>query len=130
MPVIIRSQTRARSPVANVAFFRASVLGGSQLPQQTSSEGGFNCSDRSFGGHPSTLALMNERPPAVCTFRADYLTCPALTRENQFVSNTTGRKCFSIYIKAGDVHSNFQKYIYRLTCTHCGIQYVGEKLKH
>ena len=128
MPIIIRSQTRARQPVANTAFFRTSSLGGSQLHQQHSLERGFNCSHRSFGGHPSTLALVNERPPAVCTFRANCLTCSTLTRENQFVSNTTGRKYFSIYIKADDLHCNLQKYIYRLTCTHCGIHYVGENI--
>ena len=65
--------------------------------------------------------MKNERPPAVHTCRADCLTCPLLIRHNQFVSNTNVRNYFSI-------HCKLQNYIYLLTYTHCGIQYVGESV--
>ena len=61
---------------------------------------------------------------AVRTCRADCLTCTALIRENQLVSNTTGGKYFAIDIKPDEV----QNYIYPLTCTHRGIQYVRESI--
>ena len=52
----------------------------------------------------------------------------ALIRENQVVSNTTGRKYFSTDVKPDEVHCKLQNYIYLQTCTHCGIQYVGESI--
>ena len=52
----------------------------------------------------------------------------ALIRENQVVSNTTGRKYFSTDIKPDEVHCKLQNYIYLQICTHCGIQYVGESI--
>ena len=52
----------------------------------------------------------------------------ALIRENQVVSNTTGRKYFSTDIKPDEVRCKLQNYIYLQTCTHCGIQYVGESI--
>ena len=80
MPVLARSQVSARQPVAHTVSSRASPPGwasasSSELPQQLSLEGGVSCSDREFGGRPSTL---NERPPAVRTCRADCLTSPAI----------------------------------------------------
>ena len=95
--------------------------------KQSSLEGGsVNCSDRAFGGRPSTLAAGKERPLAVCICRADCLTCPALTRESLFISNTTGRIYFAIDTKPDEVHCKLQNYIYLLTCTHYGMQYVDE----
>ena len=40
--------------------------------------------------------VANGRSPAVRICRADCLTCPALIRENQLVSNTTSRNYFAI----------------------------------
>ena len=56
------------------------------------------------------------------------MTCPSLIRENQFVSTTTGRKYFATDIKPDEVYCRLQNYICLLTCTHCGIQYVGESI--
>ena len=79
----------------------------------------------------TTLALWNERSPLVRTCRADCLTCPVLIRENQFVSNTTGRKYFAIDSKIDEIHcelQNYTLYTYLLTCSHCGIDYFGENI--
>ena len=96
MPVLTRSKARARQPLIHVVSCTASPHGwasvsSSELPQQPCLEGGISCSDRAFGGRPSTLAAGNERSMAVLSCRADFLTSPALIRENQFVSNTTVR---------------------------------------
>ena len=95
MPVITRSQAKTRQPIVMHSPPGASHPGwtsalSSELPQQTSFEGGVNCNDKAFGGCPSTLAVGNERPLAVRTCRTDCLTRPVPVRENQFVSNTTG----------------------------------------
>ena len=92
-----------------------------KLPQQLFLEGGVHCSDRTFGGHPSTLAVGNERLPALRICRADCLTCPALICENRFLSNITSRKYFAIAIKPDEVHCKLQNYIYLLYCTRHGI---------
>ena len=41
---------------------------------------------------------------------------------------THGRKHFSNDIKPDEVHCKLQNYIYFLTCTRCGIQYVGKNI--
>ena len=91
---------------ATLSFMR------SELPRQLSLDGGFNCSDRAFGGRPSTLAVGNDRFPAVRTCRADCLTCSAIIGENEFVSSTTGRKYFVTDIKPDEVYHKLQNYIY------------------
>ena len=101
MPVLTRSQARARQPLTHAVSSKAGAPGqastsSSELPQQPSLEGSVSCSDRAFGGHPSTLAVGNESSLAVCTCRANYLTCPALIRENQFGPNNTGIEHFVI----------------------------------
>ena len=55
---------------------------------------------------------------------------PILTRsqENQFVSNITGRKHSTYDIKPDEVHYKLQNCIYLLTCTHSGIEYIGESI--
>ena len=70
----------------------------------------------------------NERSPAVRTCKADCLTCPALIRENYFVSNTTEGKYFAIDIKPDEIHYKLENYIYLLTCAHRDIQYVAERI--
>ena len=97
----------------------------SKLTRQASVEGGVNCSNRVFRGRPSTLTAGKERPPPVFTCRTDCLTSPALVGKNQFLSNTIDRKYFATDTKPDQVHCNFQNYISLLTCTHCGVQYVG-----
>ena len=89
---------------------------------------GVNCSDRAFGDRSSTLIVGNEKPPAVCTCKADRLTCAAVIRASQFVSNTTSRKYFVVDINPDEVHCKLQNYIYLITCTHCGIQCVDESI--
>ena len=64
MPVLARSQARTRQPLAHAVSLRASPPGqastsSSELPQQPSLEGNVSCSDRVFGGRPSTLAVGN-----------------------------------------------------------------------
>ena len=81
--VLTRSQARFRQRLAHAVFFRASPselapASSLELPQQPSLEEGVNCSDREFGGCPSTLVVRNERFPAVRTCTADCLICPAL----------------------------------------------------
>ena len=111
----------------------ASPLGGLhphywELPQQTSLKGDVSHNDRAFRGCPSTLAVWNERPLAVRTYRTYCLTRPAVLRENQFASSTMGRNYFSIYIKPHEVDCQLQKYIYLLTYINCSIQYVAKSV--
>ena len=96
--------------------------------QQLYWEEGVSCNNRAFRGLPSTLAARDERPLPVRTSRASCLICPAIIRENKFVSNNTGRNCFATDITLDEVHCKIQNYIYLLTCTHCGIQYAGESI--
>ena len=49
----------------------------------------------------------NERPTAVRTCRAYCCTRAALILENQFTSNTTGRKYFYIDIKTDEIHCRY-----------------------
>ena len=57
------------------------------------------------------------------------MTCPALIRDLEFSSNITGRKYFAIDINnIAEIKCKLQNYIYLLTCTGCGIQYVGESI--
>ena len=133
MSVLTRSQARPRQtqpaqPPPVLAFSKWASASSSELPQQHPLEGDVSCSDRAFGGRLYTLAVENERSPVVRTCRTDCLTCSALIRKNQFVSNTTGRNYFAIDIKTDEVHCKLQNYIYLLTCTHFGIQYVGESI--
>ena len=58
----------------------------------------------------------------------EQIVRPALIREKKFVSNTTDRKYFAIDIKSDEVHCKLRNYIYLLTCTHCGSQYVGKSI--
>ena len=84
---------------------------------------------RTRGGGPSALAEGIARPPASRICRADCLTCPALIRDLEFTSNITGRKYYAIDIKnISEINCKLQNYIYLLTCTGCGIQYVGESI--
>ena len=134
MPVLTRSKARSRHSLTAVASSRANPPGKasastSEHPQQPSSEGGVNLRDRTFGGRPSMpLAAGNERSLAARTCRADCLSCPALIREKNFKSNITGRIYSAIDIKPEEVNCKLQNYIYLLTCTGCGIQYVGESI--
>ena len=105
MPIITRSKARARHSLTAVASSRANPPGQvsaspSELPQQPSLEGGVNLDDRAFGGRPSLLAAGNERPLAVRICRADCLSCPALIRNTNFISNITGRKYSAIDLKS------------------------------
>ena len=77
----------------------------SEFPKQLSCEGGVNCSDKAFGGRPSIL-------PANC------LSFLPLIRENQFVSNASGKKNFVIDIKPDEVRCIFQNYVYLPTGTY------------
>ena len=72
--------------------------------------------------------MRDERPLPVRTSRASCLICPALIRENKFVSNNTCRNYFATDITLDEVHCKIQNYIYLLTCAHCGIQYIGESI--
>ena len=125
MPVLRRSQARPRQtqpaqPPPVLAFSKWASASSSELPQQHPLEGDVSCSDRAFGGRLYTLAVENERSPVVRTCRTDCLTCSALIRKNSI--------CFAIDIKTDEVHCKLQNYIYLLTCTHFGIQYVGESI--
>ena len=125
MPVLRRSQARPRQtqpaqPPPVLAFSKWASASSSELPQQHPLEGDVSCSDRAFGGRLYTLAVENERSPVVRTCRTDCLTCSALIRKNSI--------CFAIDIKTDEVHGKLQHYIYPLTCTHFGIQYVGESI--
>ena len=67
MSVLTRSKVRSRQPLATVASPRANPPGrasasSSELPQQSSNEGGVNCSNRIVGGCSSTLAAGNMWP--------------------------------------------------------------------
>ena len=109
MSVLTRSQARVRKSLTYVASTRITPSGwviasSSELLQQPSLEGGVLCSDRAFGARPFTMAMKSERSLAVHTSRADCLTCPSLIRENQFVSNTTGREYFATDIKPDEVY--------------------------
>lgn len=74
MSVLTRSQAKARKALAHTVFSRANPSKwapalSSEFPQQTSLEGGVDCSDRAFECHPSTLVVGNEGPPAVCNYK-------------------------------------------------------------
>ena len=65
MPVLTRSQARTRSPLADATSSRPTPpppgwvsVSSSELPQQSSLERVIYCSDRAFGGRPSTLQEM------------------------------------------------------------------------
>ena len=126
MPVLIRSQARSMHPLAHHHSPALAPLSWSQPSQQPSLKGDVNCSHRLFGGCPSTLALGHERYPAIHTCIGDCLTCPVLIHENQFVCSTTDRKYFTTDIKPDEIHCKLQNCIYLLTCTHWGIQDIGE----
>ena len=73
-------------------------------------------------------AAGNERPPAIRKCRADCLSCPALIRKNSFISYTTGRIHTVVDIDPQRFSCKLQNYIYLLSCSSCGLQYVGESI--
>ena len=82
MPVLLRSQARARHPLAYAASSRVSppkctsVLS-SELGLHSSLQGGINCGDRAFGGCLYTLAVGNEGPLTVPICTPNFLNCLA-----------------------------------------------------
>ena len=122
MPVITRNKARSRQPLAPVASPRASLprrvsSSSSELPQKPSLQGGVNCSNRTSGSRPSTMAVGNMRPTASHNCRADCWTCPTLIFKKDFTSTITGRTYYAIDINSHEVHCKLHNYIYLLTCT-------------
>ena len=129
--VLTRSQVRSEQSSDLTASSRANPPGGPQsstssISQQSSSEGGVADNNRAVGGRSLSVAGGNERPPASRNCRSSCLTCPALIRDKQFKSFNTGRIYSIIDIDPTNIHCKLQNYIYLLSCSSCGIQYVGE----
>ena len=134
MPTQTRSQARSRQPLDLAASSRANHPGraspsSSEHPRQPSS-GGVSSGNRAVGGCSSLLAMGNERPPTVRirSCRSDCLSCPDLLRFKHFVSFTTGRKFVVVDLDPLKTTCKLQNYIYLLTCSCCGVQYVGESI--
>ena len=135
IPVLIRSQERARLPLARGASSGAIFSGwawasSSELFEQPSLKGDINFSDRAFGGRRSILAVENEMPLAVRTCRADCLTYPALEQPDQinFFPTPQPESILSMTLNPMKFTANFKNCIYLLTCTHCDTRYVGESI--
>ena len=99
------------------------------IPQQPSLKGSVSSSTQYPGGHLTTsLAVQNERQPAVRKCCKDCLSCPDLSRSLEVKSNITGRTYYSINVKYLEIHCRIRNYINLLTCKNCGIQYVDESI--
>ena len=49
-------------------------------------------------------------------------------KKNQFIFNLTRGEYFVTDIETDEVHCQFENCIYLLTCAHCGMEYVGERI--
>ena len=101
----------------------------SQLPQQSSVEGGVSNVQKEVVGRLTLLAAGNERPGTSHKCRQGCMTCPQLIKQTYFYSNATGRRHSVIGFKPSSVHCKMQNYIYLLSCRSCNVQYVGESIR-
>ena len=127
-------QARSRQSLDQAASSRANPprrvsSSSSELPRQPI-QGGVRRTNRTIGGRPSLLAMGNESPPAVNirTCRSDCLSCPALIRQKETFSFNTGRKHTILDMDPAKITCKLQNYIYLLSCSTCGVQYVGESI--
>ena len=87
--VIIRSKARPRQTLDCVASPRANPLGSASasnqnIPQQSSHEGGVSSSTLDPGSClTASLAVGNERQPAVRKYRVDCSSCPDLSSPSE-----------------------------------------------
>ena len=136
MPISTRSQARSEQPSDLAASPRAHHNPGrvsaspSELPQQPSKGGVSRRSNRTVGGGPSSLAAGNAKPGAdpIRSCRSDCKTCPALVRNLEIVSFSTGRKYSAVGVNPDLITCKLQNYVYLLSCLSCGVQDVGESI--
>ena len=132
--VITRSKARSRQTLDCLASPRANTPGSASasnqnILQQPFHEWCVSSSTQDPGSHLTTsLAVGNEREPAIRKCRVDCLSCPDLSRSLEAKSNITGRTHSSINIKSHEIHCEIRNYNYLLTCKICGIQYVSESI--
>ena len=128
-----RSQAGSRQPLDPVASPRANNPRRAQsqtssTSRQSSSEGGVNCSTQTVGGGLATNLAGGGEPRGSRRCRSNCMTCPSLTRNSKVTSYVTGRTYSIRDIESSQIHCKLQNYVYMLTCSSCGVQYVGESI--
>ena len=134
--VITRSQAGSRQPLDPAASPSADTVISSRRAQsqpsstsrQSSSEGGVNCITQTVGGGLTTTLAAGSEPFTSRRCRSDCMTCPSLNLNSHVNSFVTGRSYSIRDIQPLQVHCKLQNYIYMLSCSSCGVQYVGESI--
>ena len=131
--VITRSQTGSRQPLDPAASPRANnprraLSQPSSTSRQSSSEGGVNRSTQAVGGGLATNLAVGSEPLGSRKCRSDCMTCPSFTGRSKITSFVTGRTYSIRDIQPSQIHCKLQNYIYMLSCSSCGVQYVGESI--
>ena len=131
--VITRSQTGSRQPLDPAASPRANnprraLSQPSSTSRQSSSEGGVNRSTQAVGGGLATNLAVGSEPLGLRKCRSDCMTCPSFTGRSKITSFVTGRTYSIRDIQPSQIHCKLQNYVYMLSCSSCGVQYVGESI--
>ena len=131
--VITRSQAGSRQPLDSAASPRVNHPGRAQTQtsstsRQSSLEGGVSCSTQAVGGGLATNLAGGSEPRGSRRCRSNCMTCPSLTYNPKVTSYVTGRTYSIRDIEPSQIHCKLQNYVYMLSCSSCGVQYVGESI--